>query len=79
MDRLAIPFLFVLVNCVWGRRGRITECELITTATKGRFQQDRVGRFIRDVVVPCNGAKTNKNSLVRCCNTWFETEYKYHY
>jgi P4 family phage/plasmid primase-like protien len=78
MDRLAIPFLSFLVNCVFETQGRITECELITTATKEyRFQQDRVGRFIRDVVVPCNGAKTNKKLISEVCNTWFETNYKY--
>lgn len=78
MEKLAIPFLSFLVNCVFETQGVIKECEMITNATNEyRFQQDRVGRFIREVVVPCNGATTNKNMISSVCNQWFETNYKF--
>lgn len=78
IKEMAIPCLSFLIELAVKTKGRVEECELVTTATnKYRDTQNRIGQFIAECITPDSYSAVAKVVLSSACSEWFETNYKY--
>ena len=78
LDAMAIPLLCFLVSIALETNGKVSECDIITTATNSyRVKEDKIGQFMLECIIPCPDSKVSKSQLNTVCSDWFETNYRY--
>lgn len=78
IDELLTPLLTYLVETAVRLKGVIGDCPMIERNTdEYRTEQNKIGRFIAEKIVPNRKAKTTQSIVGNECTEWFKNNYKY--
>ena len=69
-------FLAMLVERAYANQGRITDCEIVMSASNAyKERQDYLSEFVRDKIAKCPGSTIRKSTLSEEFRMWYSINY----